>query len=105
MKMKSSKAVSLFEVEKILTKRGEEGELGYEQTMALEHAKKFCKHDSKKAQTILSSLTKNEKITEAIALKIINIMPKDTATLKAILAKDKIEMSEEELAQIIKELA
>ena len=41
MEIKSSKMVSLVEAKKILTERKEEGELGYEQTQALDHAEKF----------------------------------------------------------------
>lgn len=105
MEIKSTKGVTLSEVKEILGKRGEESELGYEQSQALEHAEKFCKCDSKKAQKLLGDLTKNGKISEEIALKILDIMPNDPATLKAILAKDKVELSEEELSQVVKELS
>ena len=105
MEIKSSKGVALSEVKEILAKRSEETELGYEQAQALEHAGKFCKTDDEKAQKLVKTLTKNDKITEEIALKIIDIMPNDPATLRAILARDKIEMSDEEAAQIVKELS
>ena len=104
MDIKSTKPVSLLEAKEILEKREKDGELGYEQSQALEHAKKFCNMDSKKLQKVLGTLTKNEKVTDEIALKIIDVMPADSATIKAILAKDKIELSEEELNSIIKEL-
>jgi DNA-directed RNA polymerase subunit F len=105
MKINASKPATLSEVREILSERGEEGELGYEQSQALEHAEKYWKCDSKKVQKLLGNLTKKDKMTEEIALKIIDVLPKDPTTLKAILAKDKIEMSDEELADIIKELS
>lgn len=105
MKIKASKPATLSQVREILSERGEEGELGYEQSQALEHAEKYWKCDSKKTQKILGNLIKDGKLDEEIALKIIDILPSDPATLKAILAKDKVEMSEEELAAIIKELS
>jgi DNA-directed RNA polymerase subunit F len=105
MEIKSSKPVTLSEVKEILGKRNEESELGYEQSQALEHAEKFCKCDTKKAQKLLQSLAKNDKITDDIAAKIVDVMPNDPATLRAILAKDKIEMSDEELEALVKELS
>jgi DNA-directed RNA polymerase subunit F len=105
MKIKGSKPVTLSKVREILSERGEEGELGYEQSQALEHAEKYWKCDSKKIQKLLGNITKDGKLSEDIALKVIDVMPKDPATLKAILAKDKVEMSDEELASVIKELS
>ncbi|MBU0532304.1 RNA polymerase Rpb4 family protein [Candidatus Micrarchaeota archaeon] len=104
MEIKSSKTITVSEVKEILEKRKEDGELGYEQTQALEHAEKFYK-DSKTVRQIIATLTKNEKINEEVAAKIVDVWPKDPATLKAILIKDKIELSEEEIDQIIKELS
>lgn len=105
MEIKSTKPKTLSEAKEIMEGREKDGELGYEQSQALEHAQKFCKSDSKKIEKLLEKLKKNDKISEELALKIIDIAPSTPATLKAILAKDKIEMSEEELNDIVKEFA
>ncbi|MBU0591071.1 hypothetical protein KKF81_03850 [Candidatus Micrarchaeota archaeon] len=103
MDIKSSKAVNVLEAREILVKRNEEGELGYEQAQALEHSEKFCKNDPEKMKTILANLQKNEKIGSELATKIIDIAPTNVATLKAVLLKDKVELSEEELNDIVKQ--
>ncbi|MBU0527254.1 hypothetical protein KKE92_02130 [Candidatus Micrarchaeota archaeon] len=104
MEVKSSKAVTVEYTEKVLSKREKDGELGYEQAQALEHAKKFNKEKNNKIEKTVETLTKHEKITEEIAVKIIDIAPENPATLKTILAKDRIEISDEEAASILKEI-
>jgi DNA-directed RNA polymerase subunit F len=104
MKIKSSSAVSLSEAKEILSKRQEDGELGYEQVQALEHAEKFCEKKPADCKKVVAALAKHEKISEAVAIKIVDISPSDPATLKAILAKDRIELSDEEAAAILKDI-
>ncbi|MBD3210435.1 RNA polymerase Rpb4 family protein [Candidatus Micrarchaeota archaeon] len=105
MEVKSSKPVTLSKVKETLEKREKESELGYEQSQALEHAQKFSDIDGKKGEKLVEKLTQNEKIPEEAALKIIDIMPKTPATLQSILARDKIELTEEELEAVLKELS
>ncbi len=105
MEVKSSNPVALSEAKETLSKRQKEGELGYEQAQALEHAEKFCNCKAEKVEKQIEALKKHEKITDALAVKIVDIMPNDPATLKAILAKDRIELSDEEAAAILKDIA
>ena len=105
MKIKSSSVVSVSDAKEILSKRAEDGELGYEQAQALEHAEKFCKNEPEKVKKAAEALAKHEKISEELAVKIADIGPTDPATLKAILAKDRIEVSDEEAAAILKDMA
>ncbi len=104
MEVKSSKAVTVEYAEEVLSKREKEGELGYEQAQALEHAKKFNKEQGKKMEKNIETLTKHEKITKEIAIKVLDIAPENPATLKTILAKDRIEISDEEAESILKEI-
>lgn len=105
MRVKSTRPVTLSEARELLSERKEMGELGYEQAQALEHAEKFARHDTAKAKKLIATLTKNEKIPQATAARIVDICPENAATLKAILAKDKVELSDEEISQILKELS
>jgi DNA-directed RNA polymerase subunit F len=103
MKTTSSEAVSLAEVKDALKKREKESEeLAYEQAQSLEHADKFSEVTPAKAKKLISEIRKNEKIPEETAVKIVDIMPKHVSTLKAILIKDNVELSDEELEAIIK---
>jgi DNA-directed RNA polymerase subunit F len=105
METKSSKPTSIVKAKEILSNRSKEGELGYEQTQALENAEKFSKFKPDGIKKLVEKLTNNEKISEELATKIIDICPTDVSTLKAILVKDRIELSDEEINQIIKELS
>ena len=104
MEIKSSKPATIADVKEIIGKRSKDGELGYEQSQSLEHAERFA-DDSEKVAMRIEKITENKKITREIATKIVDVCPQSISTLKAILAKDKIEVSEEEAAQIIKDLA
>ncbi len=102
MNTTSSKAVSLAEAKKIMEKREKDGELGYEQQQALEYLKKFAK-DGEEAK--VKEIAKNKKVPHETAVKIADIHPKKPETVKAILLKDRIDLSEEEIAEILKIVA
>jgi len=102
MEVNSSKPVSVAEAKDILSKRKENGELGYEQSQALENAERIAP-DSGKVKTLISKIVK-EGISEELAIKIIDIRPTNASSLRAILAKDKVEISEDGINQILKEL-
>ncbi|MGV8176350.1 MAG: hypothetical protein ACP5NX_00940 [Candidatus Bilamarchaeaceae archaeon] len=100
MKTVESKPVSLEQVQEILEKRAKDSELEYEQSETLEYTKAFAKKGaSKNAKEIRKACG---KIDEETALKIADIAPKHPETLKAVLAKDKIMLTEEELASVLK---
>ena len=105
MEIKSSKPVSLSEAKEILGKRKEGGELGYEQSQALDNAERFAPLDADKTKKIIDNLKKHEKISAELAVKIVDIRPINPATLRAILVKDRVDMSEEDVEKILKELA
>lgn len=103
MKTTSSNPVSVAEAKEMINKRIKDGELNYEQTLAIEHAEKFANGTSKalkkKAEDIVK---KNEKVPMETAVKIVDIAPKTLSTIKAIMLKDKVELTDEELAEILK---
>jgi len=101
MNIVSSKPITLSEAKSILEKRKKEADLEYEQQQSLEHAEKFAKIEVKAAKKLVDELMKNEKLSIDTAIKIVDIMPKKPETLKAILLKDKIEMSDEEMTQLL----
>lgn len=101
MDIKSSKPVTLSEVKDLLSKRKKDGELGYEQSETLAYCEKFVKEDAKASRKLADRIMKeNGKINEEIAARLVDIKPRKPDTLKAILLKDKIELSEEELNAI-----
>ncbi len=102
MNITSSKPVTVSEAKEMLEKRKEQSDLEYEQKQALDHAEKFAKQDAKAAQKLVAEVIKtNEKITEELAVKLVDIRPKKLDTLKTILIKDRVELNEEELNAIL----
>jgi len=99
MDIVSSKPVTLEEAKETLETREKDGEFGYEQQQALEYLNKFAK---KKEKETVKELIKNKKITLEAAVKIAGLAPKSPQTLKAILLRDKIDLNEEEIAEILK---
>lgn len=104
MRIVSSKPVPMAEVLDVLAARKKDGEeLGYEQANALEHAENFSGCDRKRAEGILKKVkAASPKIDEETAVKIVDIMPKSEEALKAILLKSKIEISMDEIRDIMK---
>lgn len=66
--------LSLAEVKKILTEKGKDKELNYEQKMALEHAKQFAKLTPLKAEKLKKELLEMELPNE-VATKIVDVLP------------------------------
>ncbi|NYZ77620.1 DNA-directed RNA polymerase subunit F [Candidatus Micrarchaeota archaeon] len=102
MEVKSSEPIAEAEIKNILGKRKETEELAYEQAQVLEHAERFAEAAPAKARKLVEEIRKNEKIPAETAMKIVDTMPKRIPTLKAILIKEKVELSDEELDAVLK---
>jgi DNA-directed RNA polymerase subunit F len=76
--------VSIPEALEILEGRKKEGELGYEQELAYEYAKKLSKIDVKDSVKMRKDL-EELGFTEKAAIKIVDIMPLDIMQLKQTL--------------------
>ncbi|MBI2079662.1 hypothetical protein HYT84_02770 [Candidatus Micrarchaeota archaeon] len=105
MIVNSSKAVSLAEVKEILKKREGSEELGYEQKQTVEYLDKFADSEKKDADKWMAELMKNERVTLETAVKIVDLKPKRIETLKAILTKDKVDLTEEEMSTVLKTIS
>lgn len=106
MKITSSKPLSLAEVKEVLEDREKEGgQLSYEQQQVLEHAKKFATSTLKDNKALAKKLEANKKLNNDAIVKIIDLKPKKAETLKLMLVKDKIELTDEEIGEILKIVA
>jgi DNA-directed RNA polymerase subunit F len=85
---KTTKIATLPEALEILEKREKEGEFGYEQTLALDYAKKFSKITAGNTEKMKKEL-EELGISEKIAVSIINVMPMDLTQTKQILVNEK----------------
>ncbi len=100
MKIESMEPVPLSVVYRMLKKREKEGEIGYEQENALEHAKKFA--GKEKEELKLVENLKQMKIPAETAVNIVNVMPTKKDTLLTILIREHVELTDEEMKKIIK---
>jgi DNA-directed RNA polymerase subunit F len=97
--------LTMAEVKEILDqirlKRAEEEELGYELRRAIRHAELFSKGTAEESRTMVAELTKLEKMNKEIAVKIADVRPVTKDELRAIYAKERFTLSEEELNNIL----
>lgn len=97
---KSSRELPLPNVLEMLEERKKGGELGYEQQLAYNHAKKFAAISAKSAEKMEEELMALE-ISRKLSVKIIDIMPVNMDQLKQIVIIEKKPLSEETLKGII----
>jgi len=97
--------LTLAEVKDILDqirdKRSDEEELGYELRRAIRHAELFSKGAAEDSRALVAELIKLEKMNLEIAVKIADIKPVNKDELRAIYAKERFTLSEEELDNIL----
>jgi DNA-directed RNA polymerase subunit F len=97
--------LTLAEVKEILDqvrlKRAEEEELGYELRRAIRHADLFAHGSAEESLRLADELMKLEKMTREIAVKIADLRPANRDELRAIYAKERFTLSEEELDRIL----
>jgi len=88
-------------LDQIREKRADEEELGYELRRAIRHAELFSKGSAEENMAMVAELMKMEKMTRTIAVKIADIRPVTKDELRAIYAKERFNLSEEELSNIL----
>lgn len=101
----SEQYVTLAEVRDLLEAEEEKRELLVSQRAALEHAQKVCKIDLDSTKAIIEEVSAVEDVTDAIALKIADILPKYPEDVRAIFQKERITLSNEQINQIIEIVA
>jgi DNA-directed RNA polymerase subunit F len=88
-------------LDQIRLKRADEEELGYELRRAIRHAEFFAKGTAEESRCIVEELAKLEKMNKEIAVKIADVRPVTKDELRAIYAKERFTLSEEELNAIL----
>ncbi len=94
--------VSLAEVKNLLEKEEKKRELTYEQKLALEHAKHFAKLGLTKSKKMADELVTIDRITEPFAYKIVDILPMHPDEVRAIFAKERFTLEDDEIKKILK---
>ncbi|MFC7177756.1 RNA polymerase Rpb4 family protein [Halosegnis marinus] len=79
----------------------EEREMPYELARAIEHANRFAEFDAEDAVALVEELQELEKVDEATAYKITNLLPADRDELRAIYAQERYSLSGDELDDVL----
>ena len=97
---KEGKVVPINTVIEILEERKKDGDLTYEQQIALEHSQKFAqtKAHTEKAKKALEAL---DMLNTKSIFKILEIQPRNAMLLKQILMQEKKTFSDEDIQKIL----
>lgn len=98
--------VLLSDVKALLEKERERrGELRYEQKLALEHAQRFARLDPKDAHKLFKELQKVDRVSAENAAKLVDLCPTDPEDVRAVFAKERFNLSEDDVTKILDAVA
>ncbi|XVH31888.1 RNA polymerase Rpb4 family protein [Haloferacaceae archaeon DSL9] len=83
----------------------DERELRYELARAIEHVNRYAVLDAAEARELVEELTELEKVNDATAHKIADLLPQDRTELRAIYAQERYALSGDELDEILNVVA
>ncbi|EJN59051.1 DNA-directed RNA polymerase, subunit F [Halogranum rubrum] len=80
-------------------------ELRYELARAIEHVNRFTVLDPEDSRALVGELEELEKVDEATAHKIADLLPRDRDELRAVFAKQRYALDGDELDEILNVVA
>jgi DNA-directed RNA polymerase subunit F len=83
----------------------EEREMRYELARAIEHVNRFAELSAEDARALVEELESNEKITEATAHKIVDLLPRTRDELRSVFAQERYSLSGDELDDVLNTVA
>ena len=96
--MANEKYVTLSEVKDLLS---EVEEKTIEQKIAEEHAEQFAVLDAKKSRKLADKLAEIDYISDSLAVKITDLLPRTIDELRAVFAKERINLETGEAEKIL----
>ncbi len=96
--MADEKYVTLAEVKELLSKVEEKT---IEQKIAQEHAEQFAVLDAKKSRKLAKELAEIDYIGDFLAVKIADLLPQTIDELRAVFAKERINLETAEAEKIL----
>ena len=94
--------LTLPEVKLLLEKEQERRELNHEQRLSLVHSQQFSQLTKTKALQLIRDLLKIERVTPASATKLADILPTYPEEVRAIFAKERFTLEEDEVKKMLK---
>lgn len=99
-KVIESEPIQAVKVKEILDEFSKENELNYEQNITLNHLSRFPRYSIEDSDAIIEEL-KGMGLKDKIAVRIVNLIPKDLSDLRLIFAKEANSIDKEEMEQIL----
>jgi DNA-directed RNA polymerase subunit F len=97
--------LTLAEIKELLQKEQKKRELTMEQNYALEHAQKFAKLKAKEARKLANELEKIEPVTDIIACKLVDLMPRYPEEVRAVFSKERAVITDDDIKEILGKVA
>ncbi|MDH4214535.1 MAG: RNA polymerase Rpb4 family protein [Candidatus Thorarchaeota archaeon] len=97
----SEEEITLPQVKKILTQRGKEGELSFQQSITLEHATVFSRMAPAVSIKLVEKLISSYDISRSQAVQIVNIAPTTIEELKSVYDTKMTNLTDEKLLEIV----
>jgi DNA-directed RNA polymerase subunit F len=83
----------------------EDREMRYELARAIEHVNRFAELSGEEARALVEELREFEKVDEATAHKIADLLPRDRDELRSVYAQQRYSLDGEELDEILNTVA
>ena len=97
----SEEYLTLAEIKELLLKEQEVRVLTMEQNYALEHAIKYARLDAKDSRKLANELSEIEQVSEALACKLVDLMPKHKDEVNAVFLKERTMIDDAVISQIL----
>ena len=97
----SEQYVTLAEVRDLLAAEGEKRELLTSQKAALDHAQTVCTIPLESAKALIEEVSQLEEVSDAVAVKIADLLPKYPEDVRAIFSKERIVLDNAKIDEII----
>ena len=95
-----SEPIQSIEVKEILEEFAKDNELNYEQNITLNHLSRFDHYSKEDGYKIIEELVAMD-IKPKVAIRIVNLIPKDLSDLRLIFAKEAGQPDNEQMEQIL----
>jgi DNA-directed RNA polymerase subunit F len=96
--------LTLAEIKELLQKEQKKRELTLEQKYALEHAEKFAKLKAKDAKKLVKELEMIEPVTDLIACKLVDLMPRYPEEVRAVFSKERAVITDDDIKEILQKV-
>jgi DNA-directed RNA polymerase subunit F len=99
-RIQEQRPVTLSKVKEILSVLREDGELLYEQNIALDHSQKFSRLEVKEAEALTKELVE-AGVREDLACKLVDVFPQSAKEIHMLFSKERFTTNEEDIEKIM----